>query len=260
MEIQLLVVLLGGILLGLTSFFVVSKGLAFATTGVAHAMFGGIALAVAVGVNPQIGGFTFGLLMGIGMHVFGRRLPQDAVIGLTFSFLMSVGAIALRFYRGYANLLWSYMFGNITLATPSSASVLLVLFVVVSTLLLKFRSTIQLYMFNEEIAAAERIPIRAYDAVIMLTITLIIIFTLRVFGSILTSSMAVVPALISFMLFGGFWFSLLMSAFISVLLSTTGYALAYLLDLPFGAITTTLSFLSFVMVWVLRMRKVWLKV
>ncbi|NPA80036.1 MAG: metal ABC transporter permease [Thermotogae bacterium] len=257
--LHVITALVGGLLLGLASFFVVSKNMAFATTGVAHAMFGGIALAVVAGMNPQIGGMAFGLLMGLGMFLFGRRLPQDAVIGLTFSFLMSVGAIALRFYRGYANLLWSYMFGNITLATWSDVFAALILLAVGSALVGVRYDRLKVYMFSEEIAAAEKVPINLYTGILILFQTLVIILVLRIFGSILTSSLLVVPALLSFMLFRGFTLSLLMSGVLAVLMTLGGYAVSYTFDLPYGATTTSLAFLVFVLVWLVR-REVWLKV
>ena len=259
MLLHIAAVLSGGLLLGFASFFVVARNMAFATTGVAHAMFGGIAFAVVLGLNPTLGGFAFGLLMGLGIYLFGRRLPRDAIIGLTFSFLMSVGAIALRFYRGYANLLWSYMFGNVTLATWGNVAAILILIIVGVLGFVFLRDGLKLYLFSEDIAAAERYPVGTYHALLLLFETLTIILVLRVFGSILTTSLVVVPALLSFMLFRGFLLSLLMSGLISLLLSLSGYALSFYLDLPYGATTTALSFLVFAAVWSVRRGQVWLR-
>ena len=246
-------------LLGVVSFFVVSRNMAFATTGVAHAMFGGIAIAVVLGVSPDLGGLVFGLAMGLGIYLFGRRLPRDAVIGLTFSFLMSVGAIALHFYRGYANLLWSYMFGNITLATWWNVLSLAILLLVGVLLLVLRYDGIRLFIFSEEMAAAEKHPVSLYHGVLLLFETLTIIFVLRSFGSILTSSLAVVPALLSFMLFRGFLLSLVMSGVFSVILALVGYALSYTLDLPYGASTTAIAFIIFASVWLIYRKRVWLR-
>ncbi len=245
--------------MGVVSFFVVSRNMAFATTGVAHAMFGGIALAVVLGISPDLGGFAFGLAMGLGIYLFGRKLPKDAVIGLTFSFLMSVGAIALRFYRGYANLLWSYMFGNITLATWWNVLTLVALLVAGVVLLAVRYDGMRLFLFSEEMASAERHPVSLYHGALLLFETLSIIFVLRVFGSILTSSLVVVPALISFMLFRGFLLSLIMSGVLAVLLTLSGYAISYAFDLPYGAATTVAAFVGFTVIWFVQRRRVWLR-
>ncbi len=260
MAVHIAAVVVGGLLLGFVSFFVVSRSMAFATTGVAHAMFGGIAMAVVLGINPDLGGFAFGLAMGLGIYLFGRKLPRDAVIGLTFSFLMSVGAIALRFYRGYANLLWSYMFGNITLATWWHVLTLVILLGVGVVLLAVKYDSVRLFLFSEEIASAEKHPVSLYHGTLLLFETLTIIFVLRVFGSILTTSLVVVPALISFMLFRGFLLSLLMSGVLSLLLTLSGYAFSYAFDLPYGAATTVIAFLAFTAVWIVRRGRVWLRV
>jgi len=260
MPVHVASVILGGLLLGLISFFVVSRNMAFAATGVAHAMFGGIAFAVVLGFDPTVGGMLFGLLMGLGIYLFGGKLPRDAVIGVLFSFLMSVGAIALRFYRGYANLLWSYMFGNITTATWGNVLSIAVVLIVGLTLMFWKYEGLKLYLFSEEIAMAEKVPVNVYHGVLLLFETLTIVLVLRVFGSILASSLVVVPAMVSFALFRGFLRSFLMSGLVSVLLSIAGYVLAFYLDLPYGATTTSLAFVLFAAVWGLGRGVIWLRV
>jgi len=66
--------------------------------------------------------------------------------------------------------------------------------------------------------------------------------------------------MVSFALFRGFLRSFLMSGLVSVLLSIAGYVLAFYLDLPYGATTTSLAFVLFAAVWGLGRGVIWLRV
>ncbi len=232
------------------SFFVVSTQMSFAASGIAHAMFGGMAFALALGFNPKVGGVLAGVLMGVGVYVFGGRFPRDAVIGILFAFFMSIGAIALRFYSGYSDVLWSYMFGSVALSSVLDGVALAGFSAV--TVLISGWHPLRLFLFNADIAASEGVPVGLLHMLLVALLTFGIMFSLNTFGSILTSAMVIAPALIAFSVSKGFFTSFLLSGGVSLALSLFGYALAFAFDLPFGATTGVLVSSAVGLIFVLK--------
>ncbi|NLO67915.1 MAG: metal ABC transporter permease, partial [Bacteroidales bacterium] len=111
----LLASLLGSITAGIIGTYIVTRRMVFITGGITHASFGGLGLGYFIGINPMLGAGQFGILAGLGVEFLSkyRKIREDSVIAMTWSFGMAVGIIFIFITPGYAPNLMSYLFGNI---------------------------------------------------------------------------------------------------------------------------------------------------
>ena len=89
--------LLAGVFLALStgfiSFFVVNKDLSFIGTGIAHILFGGLALGILTGLPPFLCGAVFALLSAFGIAAFSwnKKISANIFIGIFLSLSMALG-------------------------------------------------------------------------------------------------------------------------------------------------------------------------
>jgi len=87
MQRGLLASVLVAVICGILGSFVVLKGLAFIGDALAHASFGGVALAFVLGANIYLGAFVFAIATALGIGAISQRgrVSSDTAIGVLFS-------------------------------------------------------------------------------------------------------------------------------------------------------------------------------
>ena len=103
------------ILCGIIGTLVVVNRLVFMTGGIAHAAYGGVGLAIYMGVSPFLGASIFSVLTSILVGVFTIREKDraDTIIGVIWAIGMAIGIIFVDLSSGYNVDLLSYLFGSI---------------------------------------------------------------------------------------------------------------------------------------------------
>src|SRR5512134_1460293 len=97
MQRAMLAAVLVGIVSGVMGAYVVTRGMAFLGDAMAHSILPGVAIAFISGNATQggllIGGLVAGILsaLSIGFLTRGRRLAEDAAIGVVFAGMLALG-------------------------------------------------------------------------------------------------------------------------------------------------------------------------
>ena len=101
------------VMAGVAGYFVVLRGLAFASHTLANIGFAGAAGAVLIGQPVAYGLLAFTLAGGIGMGAFGKRLSQrDVAVGMILTLALSLGILFISLYRGYSTDAYAVLFGQ----------------------------------------------------------------------------------------------------------------------------------------------------
>ena len=113
--------ILSGITCGIVGSYIVTRRIVFLSSGITHASFGGLGIALYAGINPILGALSFAALSSVGIEFASRRghIREDSVVGIIWSLGMAIGALFMSLRPGYATDLTSYLFGNILLVTPT---------------------------------------------------------------------------------------------------------------------------------------------
>ena len=91
-----------------------SRGLTFAGHALPNIGFAGAAGAVLIGVSPVYGLFVFTIAAALGIGLLGKEVRErDISIGVLMTFALGIGLMFLALYAGYAERVYSILFGTI---------------------------------------------------------------------------------------------------------------------------------------------------
>ncbi|MCD6283221.1 metal ABC transporter permease [bacterium] len=235
------------VIAGYYGVFVVQRGMSFIGSGLAHAAFGGVALALLLGGEPLWIAVPFTVIVALLITWVRDRttLSLDAVIGVFFATAMALGILFISRIPTYTTDAFTYLFGSVLSVTWTDLwAVLAVGVIAAATLLLWGRWAYA--TIDREAAMADRLPVRLDDYILSVLIAVTIVVAAKVVGIVLVSAFLVIPAasarLVSRRFLGMTVISLVLGAGTAVV----GLFASYYFDAPSGAtiiLTQTAAFL-----------------
>jgi len=188
---------LTAVLCGALSFFVVLRRLAFVGSGVAHAAFGGVAIATLLGLPAPLGGIAAALVVAAATarSAGASGVTEDMAVGVFTVGAMAAGVVALGFTKTNVDL-FGLMFGNILTVAPEDLLTLgLAAAAVLAAVAWWFRPLL-LASIDEEGAQAAGVPVAAMRLLLLVLIGVAVVVALKVVGILLVSALLVLPGAI----------------------------------------------------------------
>ena len=185
---------LTALLCGALSFFVVLRRLAFVGSGVAHAAFGGVAVATLFGYPPLAGGLAAALLVAgaTARASEGTSVSEDSAVGVFTVAAMALGVVALGFVRTNVDL-FGLMFGNILTVAPGDLVILGAATAAVLAALAAFFRPLLLASVDEEGAQVAGVRTGAMRLLVLVLVGITVVVALKVVGILLVSALLVLP-------------------------------------------------------------------
>lgn len=237
MQRGLLASVLVAIICGILGSFVVLKGLAFIGDGLAHASFGGVALAFVLGANIYLGAFVvaIGTALGIGAISHRGRVSSDTAIGVFFTGTFALGILIISRVESYTTDLFGYLFGDVLSITTGDLWTIGILGLVVLALVGVFYRQLLFVAFDPTVAAASGLPARAFEYLLLVLLGATIVTAIQAVGIILVVALLVTPAATANLLTRRFHHMILGGAAIGSISALLGIYLSYYLDVASGA-------------------------
>ncbi len=237
MQRGLLASCLVAIICGVLGCFVVLKGLAFIGDALAHASFGGVALAFVLGTNIYLGAFIFALAtaLGIGLLSQGGRVKADTAIGVLFAGTFAFGILIISSVETYTTDLFGYLFGDVLSITSRDLATIAVSGVAVLVLILAFYRQLLFVAFDPTVAAASGIPVRGLEYLLLGLLGATIVMALQAVGIVLVVALLVTPSATAYLITKRFHTMIFASMVIGCVSALLGIYLSYHLDVASGA-------------------------
>jgi zinc transport system permease protein len=227
---------------GFLGVFVVQRGLAFLSDGLAHAAFGGIALGLLLGVGLEhapLAALPYAVAVALGIAFLRRRsgLGADVATGVFFalSFALGVVFLGLRPPAAPAVDVESLLFGSLLAVSESGLVTLLLTSVLTLAALLWLWPRLAYATFDPELAAIAGIRVAFVEYALMALVALNVVAGLRSVGVLLVSAFVVVPAATAHLLARRLPRIAGLSVGLAVSASLLGLVLSYHLNLAAGA-------------------------
>jgi len=245
--------LLASIACGVVGSFVVVKRITSISGGLSHAAFGGIGLAFALGISPNLGAIAFAVSAGILLAQIYLHRPNllEPAISTLWAGGMALGILLIALTPGSAPDLLSYLFGSILFVPRDFLLFALALdFFIVGTVALTFKE-LQATVFDETFARSLGIPVDTLFHAILVLTSLAVVVLIRVVGIILIIALLTVPAVIARQWCQSLGRMMWMATGIGVLSTTTGLFLSYYLsavhklDAPTGPLIVLFSIILY---------------
>lgn len=234
---------------GIIGSLIVVNRMVFLAGGIAHTSYGGIGLAIFLGIPIFLGASLFALLASILMAFLTLKYKDrvDTFIGLIWACGMAIGVILIDLTPGYNVDLMSYLFGSIlAVETSDIYGMLGVLSAIALVVIFGYRNILAV-SYDNEYAAIRGINVPFFYTLILIISSLGIVMTMKVVGLILVIAMLTIPVFIAEKLSQSLLGMMVISGLISIFFTITGLIVSYYYNLTTGATIILISAVGMIM-------------
>lgn len=188
--------ILAAVALAVVGTWVVIRGMTFFGDALVHGVIPGIALAVILEFNVLLGAAVAAAVMVAGINFVHRqtRLSEDTGIGLLFVGMLGIGVIMISSTETFAGSLDTILFGDVLGVTASDLWILALFAGVVLVASGVLYRNFLVLSFNEQKAQLLGLRPRLSHLALLGLITLSIVGSFRVVGTLLVFGLLVGPA------------------------------------------------------------------
>lgn len=247
----IIVATVAGALCGLLGVFVVLRGMSYIGHGLSHAVFGGAAASAVMQLNYFIGAGVWGVASGVLIGRIARRriIGADAAIGVVTTASFALGLALLNRYGQAKKSIEAVLFGSVLgVKTADILAVSLVAVLAVVVVVVAYRRML-FATFDPDVARVSGVSVPWMEALLMIMLSLTILVTMRVIGTLLISALLVIPATIARMVTNSFARMLWWSPLIGAVCAFVGMNLSYHLDTSASATIILVGAIGFVAVY-----------
>jgi zinc transport system permease protein len=243
----LIAAILVSIVTGIIGSLISVNKMTFLAGGVAHSSYGGIGVAIYLGIPIFLGASIFALVSSLLIAVvsFKQRHQIDIFIGLIWAVGMAIGIVFVDLTPGYNVDLMSYLFGSILAVTREDIIYMSILAIVVLFIVHRYYKEILATSYDSEYASLKGINSKFYFTLILALSALSVVVAIKVVGLILVIALMSIPTYIAEQISTTLYQMMIKSALISALFNIIGLVISYKFDITSGAaiILTSATFL-----------------
>ncbi len=242
---------IAGGLCGFLGVFVVLRGMSYIGHGLSHAVFGGAAASSVMGLNYFVGAGVWGVWSGVLIGRIARRriIGADAAIGVVTTASFALGLALLNRYGQAKKSIEAVLFGSVLgVKTGDIVAVAIVAVIVVVIVVVAYRKMV-FATFDPEVAEVTGVQVQWIEALLMVMLSMTILVTMRVIGTLLISALLVIPASIARMTTNSIARMLWVSPAIGAGSGFLGMNLAYHFDTSVSATIILVAAAVFVVVY-----------
>ena len=233
----LLAAIFAGITCGIVGTYIVSRRMVFLCGGITHASFGGLGIALYMGINPIVGALVFAIFPAIGVEWASDkgRMREDSAIGIIWSIGMAIGALFMSLTPGYTSGdLASYMFGSIITVTEQDITMLGILtaLCIIGAILLSRQ--IMYVAFDRTFSSSQGIATRLISYVMSVIVAITIVMAIRIMGIVLLLSLFTIPVVTANSLSKSYTTITLWASIIGIVGAVLGLIMSYNWEVPPG--------------------------
>lgn len=245
------------VMAGIVGWFMVLRRQAFAGHTLSVMAFPGAAAALLAGLSAAAGFFVFSgaaaLIIGMASRPRrGSRGQESAVTGAVQAFGLACGFLFLSLYQGVLANYEGLLFGSFLGITAGQVLTLLLVAAAALALLGLAGRPLLFASLDEGVARARGVPTRALGLAYLLLLGMAVAETAQITGALLVFALLVAPAATAQLITTRIGASLALSVVLGVLITWVGLALAYFYDYPVGFYITTVAFVLYATVRIVR--------
>jgi zinc transport system permease protein len=188
---QLIVAIFVSAAASLLGVFAILKRMSLVGDALSHVALPGIALALALQINPTIGAFAFLFAATIGIWLIEYRstLSVDTIVGIFFTASLAVGALLIPELE-----LLEALLGDISSLTRNDVIASVALSIGLMAVLLAVHKKLALHMVSHEMAHSIGVKSRRLSLLYLLLFALGVALGIKFVGALLMGALIIIPA------------------------------------------------------------------
>lgn len=253
--------LLSGILIsiaaGIIGSLVVVNKITFLTGGIAHSSYGGIGLAIYLGIPVLFGATIFAVITAILIAIITlkNRTRIDAIIGMMWASGMAIGIIFVDLTPGYNVDLMSYLFGSIIAVSSEDIKYMTVLDIFIIGIVVYFYKEILAVSYDSEFATLRGINVKFFYTLILILAALCVVSAIKAVGLILVIALLTIPTYLAETFASKLSSMMIISSVLATIFTILGLVVSYSYDISSGASIIMVAVLFLGVVKVLKYKK-----
>ncbi|MEO5679785.1 MAG: metal ABC transporter permease [Acidimicrobiales bacterium] len=186
-----------GVVAGVVGAHVLLRRLPFFVVAMSHATFPGVVLASILGTSLLLGGATFGLVVVVALVALGaqRAVDDTSLIGVLLAGSFALGILLQSARTGGSKELSAFLVGSVLTVTPADLVTTGVVGAVLLAGLALTHKELVLTAFDPAAAAAAGYRLPLVDLGVLTAVTVALVATVPVVGTLLAVALLTVPAL-----------------------------------------------------------------
>ena len=239
----------------LLSCFLVVKGWSLMGDAISHAVLPGIVLSYILSIPLMIGAFVAGIFcaMATGYLSENCRVKQDTVMGVVFSGMFAAGLVLYTSIETDVHL-DHILFGNMLGVSIEDIIITVFIAICVSSFLAMKWSDLVLQSFDPLQARASGLNVRVLNFLLLASISLTVVATLKATGLILAIALLISPGSIAFLITNQFRLMMPFAVILTILAMLSGIYLSFWIDSAPAPTVIMLLTLTFVLVLIKKLR------
>ena len=233
--------LIAGILIsiaaGIMGSLVVVNKITFLTGGIAHSSYGGIGIAIYLGLPVLLGATVFAVITAIIIAILtlNNRNRADAIIGMMWAFGMAIGIIFVDLTPGYNVDLMSYLFGSIIAVSSDDIFYMGILDVVIVSIVVFFYKEILAVSYDSQFAKLRGINTEFFYILILVLASLCVVAAIKAVGLILVIALLTIPTYLAEAFSTKLSQMMIISSIFACIFTLSGLVISYIYDISSGA-------------------------
>ena len=233
--------LIAGVLIsiaaGIIGSLVVVNKITFLTGGIAHSSYGGIGLAIYLGLPVLFGATIFAVLTAviIAIITLNNRNRIDAIIGMMWASGMAIGIIFVDLTPGYNVDLMSYLFGSIIAVSNDDLIYMTVLDIFIVCTVVFFYKQILAVSYDSEFATLRGINVKFFYTLILILAALCVVAAIKAVGLILVIALLTIPTYLAESFASRLSTMMVISSILATIFTILGLVVSYIYDISSGA-------------------------
>ena len=239
----------------LLSCFLVVKGWSLMGDAISHAVLPGIVLSYIFSIPLMIGAFVAGIFcaMATGYLSENCRVKQDTVMGVVFSGMFAAGLVLYTSIETDVHL-DHILFGNMLGVSIEDIMITIFIAICVSSFLAMKWSDLVLQSFDPLQARASGLNVRVLNFLLLASISLTVVATLKATGLILAIALLIAPGSIAFLITNQFRLMMPLAVIVTILAMLSGIYLSFWIDSAPAPTVIMLLTLTFILVLIKKLR------
>lgn len=253
--------LIAGVLIsiaaGIIGSLVVVNKITFLAGGIAHSSYGGIGLAIYLGLPVLFGATIFAVLTAviIAIITLNNRNRIDAIIGMMWASGMAIGIIFVDLTPGYNVDLMSYLFGSIIAVSNDDLIYMTALDIFIVCTVVFFYKQILAVSYDSEFATLRGINVKFFYTLILILAALCVVAAIKAVGLILVIALLTIPTYLAESFASRLSTMMVISSILATIFTILGLVVSYIYDISSGASIIMVAVIILAFVKLIKLRK-----
>ncbi len=239
---------------GIIGSLVVVNKITFLTGGIAHSAYGGIGMAIYLGIPVLFGATIFSVITAIliAFITMKNRSRIDAIIGMMWASGMAIGIVLIDLSPGYNVDLMSYLFGSIIAVSSSDLLYMSLLDLFIVFVVVFFYKQILAVSYDSEFAGLRGINVKFFYTLILILSALCVVAAIKAVGLILVIALLTIPTYMAESFSNKLSTLMIISSILATIFTLIGLIFSYLYDISSGASIIMVSVVALGLVKILK--------